>query len=308
MWGVFFAVAVALLAGLIFHTERKEYFVHTKGIILVTGASTGIGRDAAEYLSKNTGFLVLAGVRKESDYQNILESNKQMLPFMIDVASHESCVSAVGKIQELTKKYNLPFVGLVNNAGIGGNYSPLEYQDMVYARTLFDTNVFGLLDLTQQALPLLRASQGRIVMISSLSGLFAIPLSGVYSASKFALEALSDTLRRELASHNVSVSVVEPGYVKTAIIQNSLKSVASQSAEMLALYPNAAVAKREGMAVMMERMPGPEVTTTPAIMDALTSAFPKTRYPVAQASGLQARVLTWVSWILSDRIKDMIFK
>ncbi len=308
MWGVILAVVVALLAGLVFHAERKEFAVHDKGIILVTGASTGIGRDAAEYLSKNTGFLVLAGVRKESDYQNILETNKQMLPFMVDVASHESCVNAVTKIQELTEKYNLPFVGLVNNAGIGGNFSPLEYQDMEFARTLFDTNVFGLLDLTQQALPLLRASHGRVVMISSLSGIFAIPLSGIYSASKFALEALSDTLRRELIVHNVSVSVVEPGYVKTAIIKTSLKSVQPQSAEMLALYPNAAISKREGMAVMMDSMPGPEVTTTPAIVHALTSAYPKTRYPVAQASGLQAKVLTWVSWVLSDRIKDMIFK
>lgn len=308
MWGVVLAITVSLLAGLVFHAERKEYKVHGKGIVLVTGASTGIGRDAAEYLSKNTGFLVLAGVRKESDYQSILESNQQMLPFMIDVSSHESCVNAVTKIQELTEKYDLPFVGLVNNAGIGGNFSPLEYQDMGFARTLFDTNVFGLLDLTQQALPLLRASQGRIVMISSLSGIFAIPLSGVYSASKFALEALSDTLRRELAVHNVSVSVVEPGYVKTAIIQTSLKSIQTQSAEILALYPSAAVSKRQGMAEMMDRMPGPEVTTTPAIVHALTSAYPKTRYPVAQASGLQAKVLTWVSWGLSDRIKDMVFK
>jgi short-subunit dehydrogenase len=211
-------------------------------------------------------------------------------------------------LKELTEKYNLPFVGLVNNAGIGGNYSPLEFQDMEYARKLLDTNVFGLLDLTQLSLPLLRQSQGRLVMISSLSGIFSLPLSGIYSASKFALEALSDALRRELAPHNVSVSVVQPGYVKTQIIKSSMKSIQEQDQEMLTLYPTASVAKRERMAEMMERMPGPEVTTTPAILHALTAAFPKTRYPVAEASGLSAKTLTWVSWILSDRIKDLVFK
>ena len=307
MWGVIVAVVVALVAGLIYQTEHKQYPVHTKGIVLVTGASTGIGRDAAEFLSKNSEFLVLAGVRKDSDYQNILDTNKSLMPFIIDIASHESCTEAVKKISELSEKYNLPFVGLVNNAGIGGNFSPLEYQSLDYARKLFDTNVFGLLQLTQLTLPLLRASNGRVVMISSLNGIFATPLSGVYAASKFAVEALSDSLRREVAHHNVSVSVVEPGYVKTNIIQTSLKAI-QQDAEMLRLYPAASASKREGMAKMMDSMPGPEVTTTPAIVHALTSPFPKTRYPVAQASGLNARVLTWVSWALSDRLKDKVFK
>lgn len=304
--------AVVVAAALVYKAERKEYPPHTSGIILITGASSGIGRDAAEHLAKNYNFLVLAGVRKESDFQKIQEQNhKNLLPLIIDVSSHESCVHAVEKLKELIDKHNLPFVGLVNNAGVG-EFNPVEFQDIAEARTLFDTNVFGLLDITQLTLPLLRSCKGRVVMLSSISGIVSTPFQGLYAMSKYAVEALSDALRREVTRHGVSVSIIEPGYVKTQIMKTSLRGkgpdgveIEPQNADMLALYP--AAIKRDGMAEMMERMPGPETTTTPAIVHALTSAFPKTRYPVAQASGLSGRVLSWLAWLLTDRLKDVAF-
>ncbi len=146
-------------------------------------------------------------------------------------------------------------------------------------------------------------------MLSSISGIVSTPFSGMYAASKYAVEALSDALRRELLSHGVSVSVVQPGYVRTQIIASSRKATEDiyeeQKSELLAVYPGAA--KRAGMEQMMAAQPGPEGTTTPAIVDALTSAFPKTRYPVAGAMGLSAQSISWLVWALSDRVKDFLF-
>ena len=203
-----------MVAFAVFRTERVAHKVHRNGIVLITGASSGIGNDFAEYLAENHDYLVLAGVRKESDFLKItLENKKNLIPFMIDVSSHDSCVEATNQLNDIVLERNLPFIFLVNNAGIG-RFSPVEFEDLEGAKKLFDTNVFGLLDLTQQVLPMLRESQGRIIMVSSISGFVSSPFSGVYSASKFAIEAISDALRRELGPHGVSVSVVQPGYVQ----------------------------------------------------------------------------------------------
>lgn len=303
------AIAAAAIAVLVFLSDRREYKVHNKGIVLITGASSGIGRHAAEFLADNHDFLVLAGVRKDSDFSSIANmAKKNLRPLMIDVASHESCTKAVEEIRRLTESENLPFVGLVNNAGVG-HFNPIEFQALNDARAVFDTNFFGLLDLTKQCLPFLRASQGRVVMLSSISGFVSTPFSGIYAASKFAVEALSDALRRELLHHGVSVSVVQPGYVRTAIIASSRKASETQfeeqKVELLELYP--AAVKRGGMEKMLSEQPGPDVTTTPAIVHALTSAVPKTRYPVAGALGMSATFISWFVWTTSDRIKDFLF-
>lgn len=176
---------------------QKEYVVNNSGLILISGASTGIGRHAAESLAKE-GYVVLAGVRKESDYNDIIGWNSKdnkgfMIPVKFDVSNHESIVSAIDIVKSEMTKRNLPLVAVVNNAGIGRN-TILEYHDIADAKYLFDINVFGLLDLTQMTLPLLRLSKGRIVNIGSVAGFFTLPENAVYSASKFAVEALTGSI------------------------------------------------------------------------------------------------------------------
>ena len=104
-------------------------------------------------------------------------------PLKIDVTEHESIASAVEMVNRTMVANHQPFVALINNAGIA-RQSPLEFHDLSDARTVFDTNVFGLLDCTQQFLPLLRGSRGRVVMISSVAGILAAPRLGVYSVEK----------------------------------------------------------------------------------------------------------------------------
>ena len=148
----------------------QSYIVHEKGVVFITGSSTGIGRHAVEYLANNTNFLVVAGVRKKEDVQAINNIKKNnLVAIIIDVSSRDSVKSATAEIANIMKSKNLPLVGVVNNAGIG-RHIPLEFHDLDDFKYLFDTNIFGAIDVIQNTLPLLRKDQGRIIMMSSVSG------------------------------------------------------------------------------------------------------------------------------------------
>ena len=191
--------------------------------------------------------------------------------------------------------------GLVNNAGIpyGG---PIEFLEMPEFRRTFDVNFFGLIEVTQALLPLLRRAGGRIVNMSSISGWIASPFLSPYSTSKFALEALSDALRVELQPWNIHVAVIEPGAIDTPIwnkggdiVQHLIEQAPG---EMMRLYSHAI----EGMRRRIGPHGIPPEHVVEAVVKALTSKRPKTRYPVGRDAML-ARVLRY----LPDRWRDRYF-
>ena len=139
--------------------------------MLISGASTGIGRHAAIGLAKaNHEFTVFAGVRKETDFNAIIDERLPNLrPILLDVTSYSSCVDVIEKMSQEITTSQKPLIALVNNAGISRNI-PIELHHMDDVRLLFETNFFGMLQLTQLAMPLLRSSAGRIIMISSVAG------------------------------------------------------------------------------------------------------------------------------------------
>lgn len=138
--------------------------MHSSGIVLLTGASTGIGRHAAEHLADN-GYTVYAGVRKQGDMEKLLSLNNPFIvPLLLDVTDHTSCVTAAQQVMEVA----LPLVAIVHNAGISRDIVT-EFHDVDDARKVFETNFFGVIDLTQLLLPLLRRTKGRIVAISSVA-------------------------------------------------------------------------------------------------------------------------------------------
>jgi NAD(P)-dependent dehydrogenase (short-subunit alcohol dehydrogenase family) len=152
---------------------RREFVVHEKGIVLISGASTGIGRHAAEFLATK-GFLVYAGVRKESDVLALKGlDNSNLVPVILDVSNHTSCEQVLHLVSSTTEQRNLPFVALINNAGVTRKI-PIEFHDITDARRVFDTNFFGVVDLVQLSLPLLRRHVGRVVMISSITGFLGL--------------------------------------------------------------------------------------------------------------------------------------
>ena len=188
--------------------------------IVITGVSTGIGFSTAKILC-NSGYLVYGSVRKESDAQKTKEQfGENFTPLIFDVTD----AKGIHESAELVKNELKPgeiLSGLVNNAGIalGG---PVTLIDTDIFRKQFDVNFFGLIDVTKAYLPLLGAykgsqSQGKIINISSVSGRRAHPFVAPYTASKFAVEAFSDSLRREMLLYGVDVVLIEPGPIKTAI-------------------------------------------------------------------------------------------
>ena len=182
--------------------------------VVITGASTGIGKATALHLDK-VGYRVFAGVRKDADGQALAEgASEKLTPILLDVTDDESIETAVTTVTGATAG---ELSGLVNNAGLSLN-GPLELVAVPDIRKLMDVNVIGLLAVTKTFLPLLRKGKGRIVNISSGHGLLAVPDKSAYAASKFAVQAISDSLRVELRPFGVSVSCLAVGKVDTAVL------------------------------------------------------------------------------------------
>ena len=178
--------------------------------VVVSGASTGIGAATAELLARRD-FLVFAGVRSDADAERIAHVHPNLRPVRLDVTDRDSIDRAMHEIGAT----NVPLHAVVSNAGIalGG---PLEHVPIDRLRHQFEVNVFGALAFVQAALSALRRG-ARVVFVGSVSGRLSIAYIGPYSASKFALRAVADALRVELAPAGIAVSLVEPGSVRTPI-------------------------------------------------------------------------------------------
>jgi NAD(P)-dependent dehydrogenase (short-subunit alcohol dehydrogenase family) len=223
--------------------------------ILVTGASTGIGRKITERLAAN-GYFVYAGARKEADLKALGEI-KNVQPIRLDVTKPEEIEAAVATVTQAGRG----LYGLVNNAGIAAVGSladtKLEEFDLVMA-----VNVAGPYRLTKAFLPLILAQKGRIVTIGSISGILASPDLGAYSMSKHAMEAFTDSLATQLKDTGVQVIVVEPGNYDSQIGVNA--------------------ARREGLdnsRADRSKYKEPDEVAA-AVAQALAEASPKRRYMV----------------------------
>ena len=181
--------------------------------IVITGTSTGIGKASALHLDK-MGFKVYACVRKQVDGDNLkMEASDRLTPIILDVTDEESINSAANIIE---KETDGKLFGLVNNAGVGIG-GTLEVTPVKEIRKLMEVNVIGLLAVTKAFIPMLRKSKGRIINIGSTSSLLAFPGASAYSASKFAVRAITDSLRLELKPFGISVILVAPGAVESEI-------------------------------------------------------------------------------------------
>ncbi len=276
----------------------------SKRYVLVTGASTGIGAACALRLARN-GWTVFGGVRNAAAGEALQsQAAGHLIPLMLDVTDEQQVRAAQAQIAETVNGAGLQ--GLVNNAGIAVA-GILEFLDVEAIRRQFDVNLFGLIDVTQRMLPLLRSGQGRIVNMGSSSGFFAPPILGAYSASKHALEAVSDTLRVELHGWGIHVSIVEPGAIATPIWEKSGQE-AEQLAEGLpeeahALYaPLTEAIRRETAAVVGNAIPAERVAS--AVEHALSAAKPRTRYCVGADARFQRFMARW----LPDRLRDALVR
>lgn len=267
--------------------------------VVITGASTGIGEACALRLAK-LGFRVFAGVRKAEDGEKLRSAaSDRLVPVHLDVTDSASIRSAAGAVTRTLG--DTPLAGLVNNAGIAVA-APIEFLPLDALRRQLEVNVVGQVAVTQAFLPLLRQARGRIVNMGSVSGRIASPFVGAYSASKFALEALTDSLRVELRPWGIKVSIVEPGVIKTPIWQKSLSAaerlVADIPQEAHILYGPATNAMQAGI-TRLDGLPPDRVADV--VAHALTARRPKARYVVGRDARLGI-ALTYLPTRLRDRL------
>ena len=220
----------------------------TQPSVVITGASTGIGEASALRLA-SMGFRVFAGVRKQVDADALSSKapvNGTLQPIMLDVTDAESITAAQSAVADAVGERGL--AGLVNNAGISVA-APMELVPLDELRRQMEVNLIGPVAVTQAFLPLIRKARGRIVNIGSIGGRISTPVLGPYSASKYAIEAITDALRIELRPWGINVAVVEPGSIATPIWEKGQGSAdqleAGLTPEAHAMYAGTIAAMRE---------------------------------------------------------------
>jgi NAD(P)-dependent dehydrogenase (short-subunit alcohol dehydrogenase family) len=264
--------------------------------ILITGVSTGLGFDTTRLMIER-GYHVFGSVRKQADADRVSsELGADFTPLVFDVTDEPAIAAAVQQVKEGIGDQCLR--ALVNNSGIS-DAGPLMHFPVDELRQMLEVNVLGLLAVTQAFLPLLGAHKncsyppGRIVNISSAGGRLVLPFVGAYATSKYAVEALSDGLRRELRMYGMEVIVIQPGSIRTQIfkkasgIKNGFYEGTDYAAAMGGLPAVFEKFSRHGM---------PVEAVSEAVHKAITAKRPKTRYP-----------LTWVVHaprVFGDRMLD----
>lgn len=237
-------------------------------IILITGCSSGIGRELVNRLAQS-GYQVVATARKVESLEGLNVSLK--LP--LDVTSGESITQAVNSTIDHFGQIDV----LVNNAGYAVR-GAVEEVPVQAANRMFDVNLFGVMRVIQAVAPQMRKQgSGTIINISSVSGKLVTPANGVYSASKFALEGLSDALRLELEPFGVHVVIVEPGSIKTQF-HNKVEAAgqeifANSTSPYQPLYTKYLVVNEN----MRKQEPGPEVVSQ-VVQQVIETARPDARY------------------------------
>jgi NAD(P)-dependent dehydrogenase (short-subunit alcohol dehydrogenase family) len=258
--------------------------------VLVTGAGGGIGRACVDELNKR-GLRVVAGLRHDDDVERMRSKTAaDVTPVLLDVTDPEQVSAAARRVEDVVGPTGLR--GVVNNAGwmLSG---PLEHVAVAEVRRLFEVNVLGPLTVVQAFLPLLRASGGRVVNIGSTSGRVAGRFVGPYAASKAALDSLTKTLRLEMATSGVGVSIVEPGVVATSLWDQELGAqdewVAALSPEASQRYGAWATRRRAKLAELRSRGVEPSEVAA-AVAEALLSPQPRPRYIVGRDAQLRSAV------------------
>jgi len=265
--------------------------------VLVTGASKGIGEACALRLARR-GWRVFAGHRDAADGERL--AGLGLVPVPLDITDSDAVAAAARTIEDATGGGGLH--GVVNNAGIAVA-GPLEFLPVDALRRQLEVNVIGQVAVTQALLPALRRARGRIVFIGSISGRSALPFTGAYAASKYALEAVTDALRIELMPWGLRVAIVEPGVIATPIWETSL---GLGEALLSSMPPEAMVHYGASMPGLRKRAQRGKEGRDPddvarAVEHALTARRPKLRYVVGTDARIRLALLR-----LPTRLRDRL--
>lgn len=269
--------------------------------VLVTGCSSGIGLATARLL-REKGWQVVPTARKAADLEMLRAEGFD--PIALDVTDSASIADAANAV---LARFGGRLGAIVNNAGFGLT-SAVEDAPRAMLRDIFEVNVFGLQELTNRFIPLFRKQgYGRIVNVSSVLGELSLPFAGIYSASKFAVEALSDALRRELFDSGIAVSIIQPGPIETKFSENLAHRTErygiSPDSPFTEFYKQAIETRKTGKAARTaEKFMLPPEAVAEKIFQCLESPDPKIRYRVTAVAHFGVFVRRFVSAALVDRI------
>jgi NAD(P)-dependent dehydrogenase (short-subunit alcohol dehydrogenase family) len=270
--------------------------------VLITGCSTGFGRVTTLHMLRR-GWRVIATVRREADRASLLAEAAGNSPQLTVVLADITKADDVAEVARVVRADAPQLHGLVNNAGTAFP-APLEFLPLEELRAQLEVNVVGQLAVTQAALPSLKAARGTIINVSSVSGRIAPPLAGAYGMSKFALEAMSDVLRLELAPFGIKVVVIEPGSSPTDIWK-TIGARQSKAAGRGELKPYAKlIQSMTALAAKVHTDGFPPQLFADTVEQILESPNPKPRYPIP--GDIRFRVL--VRRLVSDRMMDRFIR
>jgi NADP-dependent 3-hydroxy acid dehydrogenase YdfG len=240
-----------------------------KPVWFITGCSTGFGRELVTLLLRQ-GYRVVATARDVTKIAGLVEGHEnEALALALDVTDQDAIHHAVRQAEEKFGQIDV----LVNNAGYG-YFGALEEGEDAQVRTMFDTNVFGLIDMTKAVLPGMRARRsGHIVNLSSIGGLVAFPGTGYYTATKHAVEALSEALSQEAAPLGIKVLIVEPGPFRTDFAGRSI----NMSKTVIDDYASTSGERRRQTEARNGRQQGDPVRAAQAIIDVVAAPNPPLR-------------------------------
>ena len=261
--------------------------------ILITGASTGIGLSCAKYFAIK-GEFVIAGVRKHEDFTKF-ENHPNIHPIILDVTNPTHIANAVDYIKQNQIKLDI----LINNAGIAvlGPLVELSESDLMLQ---FDVNVLGVFRITKALYPFILKSKGRIVNIGSTSGLHAYPFEGPYAMSKHAIEAFSDSLRRELMPFGIKVILIEPSKVKTDIWNKT--EATFKKLEQSEFREKAERLLKKSLNDNQTKGLEPEAVAR-EIYSIIKKTDPNPRYVISKH-----KLLSWITNIIPDRWLDSVIR
>ncbi|MDG0811156.1 SDR family NAD(P)-dependent oxidoreductase [Cohnella rhizosphaerae] len=270
-------------------------------LVVVTGTSSGIGRATAERLAAD-GFHVLAGVRRQEDADKIRRHNIE--PVIVDITNLDTLKALAERVKQDPLGRSLRAV--VNNAGIAVN-APLEMVPLDEFRRQIEVSVIGQVAVIQALTPALLNSGGRVVNIGSLGGKISMPGFGIYSAAKYAMEAVNDSLRREMSSFGLKVIMITPGGVSTGLSEQGIKT-AERLAKLMTPDQHrrhdrlfaAVKAQAETWATDGIR---PEKVAA-VVSRAIHASKPRTRYTAGRDSALLTRLVR----ILPDKLLDRMLR
>jgi NAD(P)-dependent dehydrogenase (short-subunit alcohol dehydrogenase family) len=274
----------------------KSIILMKEKTILITGCSSGIGYDTAFALAQR-GYKVFATCRKEDDVRKLKTLGLEALQMNMD-DTHSIQLSFF----EIIKRTQGSLDIVINNAGYG-QVGALEDLSRDALRAQFETNVFGLMDLTRLAIPIMRRQgHGRIINISSILGVVSLPFRGAYNASKYAVEGLSDTLRLELKPSNIQVITIEPGPINSRFrdncIDNSLKKISHEKSHFREQYQAMLGEFRQRKSQSLFTCKTDAVINK--IIHAIEAQHPKSKYRVT----LPAHLLAFLKRVLTVRTLD----